>query len=74
MDCNKLILEEQLIISNDYDFNCDKNQQTNQRNWMEITFKKNYIIFTNSSALAGYDTRSIFKRSLTGLDSEFSFS
>ena len=28
----------------------------------------------NSSAWAGYDTRSIFKRSLTGLNSEFSFS
>ena len=33
-----------------------------------------YIIFTNPSAQAGYDTRSIFKRSLTGLNSEFSFS
>ena len=31
------------------------------------------IIFTNPSARAGYDTRSIFKRSLTGLNSEFSF-
>ena len=31
-------------------------------------------IFTNPSAQAGYDTRSIFKRSLTGLNSEFSFS
>ena len=31
-------------------------------------------IFTNPSAPAGYDTRSIFKRSLTGLNSEFSFS
>ena len=33
-----------------------------------------FIIFTNPSAQAGYDTRSIFKRSLTGLNSEFSFS
>ena len=33
-----------------------------------------YIIFTNPSGRAGYDTRSIFKRSLTGLNSEFSFS
>ena len=33
-----------------------------------------FIIFTNPSARAGYDTRSIFKRSLTGLNSEFSFS
>ena len=32
------------------------------------------IIFTNPSAWAGYDTRSIFKWSLTGLNSEFSFS
>ena len=31
-------------------------------------------MFTNPSARAGYDTRSIFKRSLTGLNSEFSFS
>ena len=30
-------------------------------------------LFTNPSARAGYDTRSIFKRSLTGLNSEFSF-
>ena len=33
-----------------------------------------FIIFTNPSARAGYDTRSVFKRSLTGLNSEFSFS
>ena len=32
------------------------------------------ILFTNPSAPAGYDTRSIFKRSLTGVSSEFSFS
>ena len=31
-------------------------------------------IFTNPSARAGYDTRSIFKWSLTDLNSEFSFS
>ena len=31
-------------------------------------------IFTNPSAQTGYDTRSIFKWSLTGLNSEFSFS
>ena len=31
-------------------------------------------VFTNSSAGAGYDTRSIFKWSLTGLNSEFVFS
>ena len=32
------------------------------------------IIFANHSARAGYDTRSIFKRSLTGFNSEFAFS
>ena len=32
------------------------------------------ILFTNPSARAGYDTRSIFKRSLTSFNSEFSFS
>ena len=31
-------------------------------------------IFTNPSTWVGYDTRSIFKRSLTGFNSEFSFS
>ena len=39
-------------------------------NWL----KARLIIFTNPSARAGYDTSSIFKRSLTGLNSEFSFS
>ena len=47
-----------------------------------ILFSKNYIFhsFTdqsylpNPSAQAGCDTRSIFKRNLTGLNSEFSFS
>ena len=33
-----------------------------------------YPYLPNPSARAGYDTRSIFKRSLTGLNSEFSFS
>ena len=32
------------------------------------------ILFTNPSTRAGYDTRSIFKQCLTGLDLEFSFS
>ena len=36
--------------------------------------KEYMFLFTNPSARAGYDTRSIFKRSLTGLNSEFSFS
>ena len=37
-------------------------------------FRVFVIIFTYPSARAGYDTSSIFKRSLTGLNSEFSFS
>ena len=32
------------------------------------------VLFTNPSARAGYNSRSIFKRSLTGFNSEFSFS
>ena len=35
--------------------------------------ERELTIFTNPSARAGYDTRSIFKRSLTGLNLEFSF-
>ena len=35
-------------------------------------YKNTFIIFTNPSARAGYDTMSIFKRSITGLNSEFS--
>ena len=31
-------------------------------------------LFTNPSARGGYDTRSVFKRSLTGFNSEFFFS
>ena len=32
------------------------------------------VLFNNPSARAGYNTRSIFKWSLTGFNSEFSFS
>ena len=35
---------------------------------------RHIYIFTNPSTWAGYDTRSIFMRSSTGLTSEFSFS
>ena len=37
-------------------------------------FSLSLCYLPNPSARAGYDTRSIFKRSLTGLNSEFSFS
>ena len=40
--------------------------------WKEVLLNGPYL--PNPFARAGYDTRSIFKRSLTGLNSEFSFS
>ena len=40
----------------------------------ELVLILDIILFTNPSAQVGYDTRSIFNRSLTGLNSEFSFS
>ena len=43
--------------------------------WLQGFMGSNFfIILTTPSAWAGYDTRSIFKRSLTGLNSAFSFS
>ena len=42
--------------------------------FLKISLDLILYIFTNPSAMAGYDTKSIFKRSLTGLNSEFSFS
>ena len=45
-----------------------------QSNITTLNIKVTEVLFTNPSARAGYDTRSIFKRSLTGLNSEFSFS
>ena len=47
---------------------CIRDSTTNNYSLFQL------IIFTKPSARAGYDTRSIFKRSLTGLNSEFSFS
>ena len=38
-----------------------------------MDLNKSLILFTNPSARAGYDTRSIFEQSLTGLNSEFFF-
>ena len=39
-----------------------------------MSVKLDNTLFTKSSARAGYDTRSIFKRSLTGWNSDLSFS
>ena len=41
---------------------------------MSTVFNFMSFIFNNPSARTENDTRSIFKRSLTGLNSEFSFS
>ena len=41
---------------------------------ISLPVRNMFTIFTYPSARAGYDTRSMFKRSLTGLNSEFSFS
>ena len=42
---------------------------------MKDLFDLSYLLYLpNPSARAGYDTRSIFKRSLTGFNSQFSFS
>ena len=38
-----------------------------------MTLNDKNTIFINPSAWAGYDTRSVFKRSLSGLNSDFSF-
>ena len=56
-------------------------ERDNQPTWEKTRSSKHtllyfciLVLFTNPSARAGFDTRSIFKRSLTGLNSEFSFS
>ena len=54
-------------------------QRSSIREFMQYKFEQSHnaakvTIFTNSSAQVGYDTKSIFKRSSTGLNSEFSFS
>ena len=43
-------------------------------NYLWIDFSLSFSLSTNPSTRAGYDIRSIFKRRLTGLNSEFSFS
>ena len=44
------------------------------RPFPRVLVRKWMYVFTNFSAWAGCDTRSVFKRSLTGLNSEFFFS
>ena len=50
------------------------NKRCKRCNKKLIAVREGVILFTNPSTQAGYDTRSIFKRSLTGFNSEFSFS
>ena len=54
----------------------DRPQRTveSKRIMVDTGATSHIIIFTNPSTWSGYDTRSIFKRSLKGLNSEFSFS
>ena len=67
-----LLCLERAVASIGLHVNADKTEYMcfNQR----IDISTLMVLFTNPSARAGYDTRSIFKRSLTGLNSEFSFS
>ena len=53
---------------------CTLNKETKVNQTKSIFYKKLFFLFTQPPARAGYDTRSIFKRSLTGLNSEFPFS
>ena len=60
----------------------EKNEKKNLTNMFRILETANTKLqiesdtsyLPNPSARAGYDTRSVFKRSLAGLNSEFSFS
>ena len=64
---------KQTLISNGLS-NYIVDEQIKRIGFTRQYFKMAVILFTNPSARAGYDTKSIFKRSLTGLNSEFSFS
>ena len=81
--CHSVIdVSKQFAIANDYIIYFIIHSKYCQ--WLYYSSLKKYTnkilaiirvtIFTNPSAQAGYDTRSILKRSLTGLNSEFSFS
>ena len=56
------------------DERCGRSKEVNTPELIGQRVRVTMFIFTNPSARAGYDTRSFFKRSLTGLNSEFSFS
>ena len=63
------------VVTSDDDIVLPSSHMTSHRDLSHETGRKfGLILFTNPSARAGYDTRSIFKWSLTGLNSEFSFS
>ena len=69
INSNEIFLSNLIFFSLNY--NCFNAVELTRMPGMYIY---TYIIFTNPSARAGCDTRSIFKRSLAGLNSEFSFS
>ena len=66
------------VFANGPEFNLRMIHTKDSKKWyvmppcLPLSFIISYL--PNPSARAGYDTRSIFKRSLTGLNSEFSFS
>ena len=68
-------LEPKMLITV-YTFKCRslKLKYPSKQNFMNIFPLLTSSYLPNPSARAGYDTRSIFKRSLTGFNSEFSFS
>ena len=77
MIINKDIVELHIQSVAEYGFRYQISLRVTSYNMQVIIFKiliKVYPYLPNPSARAGYDTRSIFKRSLTGLNSEFSFS
>ena len=65
-------IKKRKLIKNELDLNYL--QQNMSKRKIAIYLSIYLSIFTNPSTWAGYDTRSIFKQSLTGLNSEFSFS
>ncbi len=64
MSCDSTIyLYERIGVST-----CDLHTRIIKRRLSNGIKKDHVVLFTNPSARAGYDTRSVFKRSLTGFE------
>ena len=70
----KKILDAALLSTLHYKVNIKGKVEQSKERSSAPPLHLGVILFTNPSARAGYDTRSIFKRSFGGLNSEFSFS